>query len=233
MRSKQLAGEKAIEFIKNGMTIGLGTGSTIYYTILKLGDLYKHHKMNLKMVSTSNSTTEVAKAAGLPLLSINDVDHIDITIDGADEVDYDFQGIKGAGAALLFEKITANISNKNIWVVDDSKIVQKLGKSPLPVEIVTYGYHHIINHLKDLGFNPRLRLKDGEPRITDGNHFIVDLFLDAISDPQKLENELNMIPGVIENGLFINTLDTLIFASDQNVKVLDKTNKNKLLNYKP
>lgn len=135
---KSLVGKKSVEWIKDGMTVGLGTGSTVYYMVEELGRRVKDENLKITGVTTSIRTANQAKSLGIPLKSVDTVDHIDITIDGADEISSDFQGIKGGGAALLYEKIVATNSDKVMWIVDESKMVDKLGRFPLPVEVIPY-----------------------------------------------------------------------------------------------
>ena len=146
-------------------------------------------------------------------------------MDGADEVDPKFNGIKGGGGALLFEKIVASISKKIIWVVDSSKIIKKLGKFPLPVELVSFGYTHTLKRLTEAGFNPSLRMKDGEISLSDGNNIIADLNLKSIENPIELEKKLKGFRGVIETGLFINTPNKVIVGEGSNVKILENRDK--------
>jgi ribose 5-phosphate isomerase A len=146
MNEKQLAAEKSIEFIKEEMTLGIGSGSTVYYLVNKLAEKVRNG-LNVKCVSTSNETSTLAKSLGIKIIDLNSVDKIDLTIDGADEVDNRLNGIKGGGGALLFEKIVATASTKNIWIIDSTKLVKKLGKFPLPVEVVSYGYKHLFKYL--------------------------------------------------------------------------------------
>lgn len=219
--AKQLAAEKAIEFIKEGMTVGLGTGTTVYFGIIKLSELIKSG-LNVKLVSTSKATTKIAEGLGMPLSSVDEVDKIDITIDGADEVDPEFRGIKGGGGALLAEKIIAGISKCNIWVVDSTKRVDRLGAFPLPVEVVQFGFRHTMNQLNDLGFEVKQRLYNEQPFVTDSGHYITDIYFQQIDDPLKLEQEINNITGVVENGLFNDVLDVLIESDGKKTNVLYK-----------
>ncbi len=149
MNEKQLAAEKSVEFIKDGMTLGLGTGSTVFFLVNKLAELVKDG-LKIKCVSTSNQTSELAKSLGIKITKFNEVDIIDLTIDGADEVDKNLNGIKGGGGALLFEKIVASASNQVIWIVDSSKFVKKLGKFPLPVEVIEFGSNHLLKRFIEL-----------------------------------------------------------------------------------
>ncbi|OGU76639.1 MAG: ribose 5-phosphate isomerase A [Ignavibacteria bacterium RBG_16_34_14] len=224
MNEKQIAAEKAIEFIQSGMILGLGTGSTINFFLKKLGEQIKKG-LNITGVSSSNSTTSLALSYNIPLISINEVEEIDLTLDGADEVDKHFNGIKGGGGALLYEKLIASISKKNIWIIDSSKLVNTLGKFPLPLEIVSFGYKHTLLKLKQAGFNASLRMRNGEIFQSDGGNYIVDLIMNKIAYPEKLYKEIKLINGVIENGLFINTPDLVLVSSEDGVKVLENNSR--------
>lgn len=219
--SKQLAGEKAVEFVESGMTVGLGTGSTVYYTIRKLGEKVKEG-MRIRGVSTSGRTTELAKAAGIELVSLNDVTHIDVTIDGADEVDPDFIGIKGGGGALLYEKLVADISNLVVWVVSEEKIVGTLGAFPLPLEVVPFSHQQVMRKLEARGLWPVLRMKDGTVFWTDDGNHVIDLHIGRIDDPCALHRELKLMPGVVETGLFIDMAKVLVIGKDGTVEVRRK-----------
>lgn len=221
MDSKKLAGEKAAELVQDGMIVGLGTGSTVYYTIKKLGDMVAGG-LKIAGVSTSSSTTEIAKELGIPLVPLNDVEHIDITIDGADEVDKSLNGIKGGGGALLYEKLVAVSSDRVIWVVDYSKKVDKLGKFPLPVEVIPFAYRHVIKGLETMNFKPELRIKNNSIFITDEQNYIIDLNINKVEDLYELQSILNSMPGVVENGLFLDMADTLIIGDDNSVEIVNR-----------
>ncbi|MBU5592794.1 ribose-5-phosphate isomerase RpiA [Clostridium sp. MSJ-4] len=222
MNSKKVAGEKAVEFIKDGMTIGLGTGTTTYYTIVKLAEKVKDG-LKVKAISTSNKTTELAEKLGIEIVPFNEVDYVDLTIDGADEVDNLLNGIKGGGGALLYEKLVAMSSKKVIWVVDNSKKVHCLGRFPLPVEVVPFAYNQIFNKLEELKLNPEIRKRDSNYYLTDGQHYIIDLFLNKIEDPYKLEKTLKSIPGVVETGLFLQIANTVIVGNGDQVQIIEKS----------
>jgi ribose 5-phosphate isomerase A len=221
MNEKQIAAEKAIEYIKEGMTVGLGTGSTVYYTIMKLGELVRNG-LRITAVSTSEKTTKLAEAQGIKISDINDVQKIDMTIDGADEVDRYFNGIKGGGGALLYEKIVSLNSEKVIWVIDSTKLVDQLGKFPLPVEIVRFGCQKTFDRFTALGFNPAFRMDGGFFYITDAGNYIIDLQLGRIENAMKLEQIINSIPGVVECGLFIGIVDTIIVGQNGGSILLTK-----------
>ncbi|WP_079508666.1 ribose-5-phosphate isomerase RpiA [Mesobacillus jeotgali] len=213
MNEKRLVGEKAVEYVKNGMVVGLGTGSTVYYTIKKLGELVRAG-MNIKGIPTSEQTAALAREEGITLTDFNEVESIDIAIDGADEVDADLNLIKGGGGALLREKIIANAASTFIVVADSSKNSVKLGTFPLPVEIVQFGFQMTTRKIIGLGCKPKLRLKDGTPVITDNGNYILDCEFKSIESPAVLEQKLNMIPGVVENGLFVNLAARVISIND-------------------
>ena len=217
MNEKQLAAEKSIEFIKEGMILGIGTGSTVFYLINKLAKKVRNG-FDVKCVSTSRQTTQLAKSLGIKILDLNKVDHIDLTIDGADEVDKNLNGIKGGGGALLFEKIIAKASDKVIWIVDSTKFVKKLGKFPLPVEVVPFGSKNLFKLFKGEGFNPVVRAKDRKNYITDSGNFIIDLHLNKIGDSVILEKKLKLISGVVEIGLFNNIADLVIVGKNNSTR---------------
>ncbi len=221
MNEKQLAAEKSVEFIKNGMTLGLGTGSTVFFLVNKLAELVKSG-LNLKCVSTSNQTTELAKGLGIKILGLNEVQKIDLTIDGADEVDENLNGIKGGGGALLFEKIVAANSDQVIWIVDSSKYVKNLGKFPLPVEVIPYGSKQLLNRFIDLGYNGSIRKSGNELYLTDSKNYIIDLYLGKIEDPIGLEMKIKMLPGVVEVGLFNNIADLVIIGKSESTEIISR-----------
>jgi len=225
-KEKKAAAEKAVEFIESGMLVGLGTGSTVKFMIESLAEKTKKG-FDVKTVSTSNVTGKFAESLGITVLNFNDADEIDVTIDGADEVDPNLNGIKGGGGALLYEKIVASSSKKNIWIVDSSKYVEQLGKFPLPVEVVPFGVNQTFKKLFSLGYKPEFRSIDGKNYVTDGNHYIIDLYLNKVEDIGKLNSNLLSIPGVIETGLFVNICDVLIMGIDNEVKVIPKLEKDR------
>ena len=161
INKKKIAGEKATEYIKDGMTVGLGTGSTAKYLVEKVGEMVKNG-LKIQAVATSRATENMAKELGITLIDVNDVDYIDVAIDGVDEIDRDFNATKGGGGALFREKIVASLAKKVIWIMDDSKLVESIGEFPLPVEILPYGYKATFKRLKALGYNPVMRLKNNE-----------------------------------------------------------------------
>ncbi|WP_163583028.1 ribose-5-phosphate isomerase RpiA [Gracilibacillus saliphilus] len=222
MDSKQIAGEKAVEYVQDGMLVGLGTGSTVYWTIVALAELVKKG-LDIKGVPTSKSTETLAEDLGIPLVNLSSVNHLDLTIDGADEVNPNFELIKGGGGALLREKMVASISQRLLIVIDESKYVRHLGAFPLPVEIVPFGWEMTRKQISRLGCNPTLRAKENTPFITDNGNYILDCYFENIQAPYKLNHTLNMIPGVVENGLFVHMADTIVMGNRSgNVEILNK-----------
>ncbi|KKK38149.1 ribose 5-phosphate isomerase [Mesobacillus campisalis] len=219
MNEKKAVGEKATEFVKDGMVVGLGTGSTMFYTLLKLGQLVKEG-LSIQGIPTSIQTAELAKELNIPLAGFKEIEKIDLAIDGADEVDENLNLIKGGGGALLREKIIAKAANQFIVVADPSKMVKTLGSFPLPVEIVPFGAEMTEKHLRELGGSPALRRVNGEPFRTDNGHFILDCIFPSLAQPQELEVSLNKIPGVVENGLFIGMADVLITLNSDHQPIL-------------
>ena len=218
---KKAAASKSLEYIQNGMTIGLGTGSTIKFLVKMLADKI-NNGFEFTAVSTSTQTTKLANSLGVEIKSLDEVEKIDLTIDGADEVDQNLNGIKGGGGALLKEKIVASSSDRNIWIVDSTKYVEQLGKFPLPVEIVKFGAKNLFKKLQLERFNPEFRMSDGEKIITDEGHYILDLHLTGIENVNTLNSSLLSISGIVETGLLINICDTLIIGGTIECKVINK-----------
>lgn len=226
LNQKKQVGYKAAEYIKNGMIVGLGTGSTAYYMVEALGKRVKEEGLSIVGVTTSTRTKEQAESLGIPLKDIDDVEKVDITIDGADEIDQDFQGIKGGGGALLFEKVVATYSEKVIWVVDDSKIVQQLGAFPLPVEVVPFGSQQVYRLFEEKGHQPAFRKTENDSLYeTDGGHYIIDLHLEKIEDPKKLGQWLDTLTGVVEHGLFLDTVDIVLIGTEKGIEILESTHQ--------
>ncbi len=220
MLEKKIAGIKATEYIEDNMILGLGTGSTAYFLIEKVGELIKQG-LNIKAVATSQSTASLAKKLNIPLVSIDNVKKIDLAIDGVDEIDSNFNAIKGGGGALFREKMVASIADKVIWIMDSSKVVDSIGTFPLPVEIIPYGYRHILKQLKLLSLNPILRVKEDIPFVTDNHNYIVDLHIGKGFDIKSINEKLKSITGVLETGLFLNTCDMMIIGYNNAAEVVE------------
>jgi ribose 5-phosphate isomerase A len=208
--SKRAAAGRALEMVEDGMTLGLGTGSTAGWFVRLLSERVRAEGLEVVCVATSSATVWLAEELGVPLRRLEDVACIDLTVDGADELDPDLNLIKGGGAALLQEKIVAAASRRMVVIADDSKRVARLGAFPLPVEIVRFGWTVTRRSVEALlagmdvdGRQVTVRMGAEGPLVTDGGHFILDLHLGRIGDPPALARALNMIPGVVEHGLFI------------------------------
>lgn len=221
---KKLAGIKAAEFVEDGMVVGLGTGSTAYYFVEEIGRRIKVEGLQITAVTTSSVTSKQAEGLGIPLKSIDEVDQVDVTVDGADEVDPQFNGIKGGGGALLMEKVVATPTKDYIWVVDESKLVQKLGAFKLPVEVVQYGAEQVFCRFVEAGYKPSFREKNGQRFITDMQNFIIDLDLGVIENPVEFGRELDHIVGVVEHGLFTKMVNKVIVAGQGGVNILETDN---------
>ncbi|GFH41074.1 ribose-5-phosphate isomerase RpiA [Pseudolactococcus insecticola] len=221
---KKQVGIKAATFVKDGMVVGLGTGSTAAFFVAELGRRVAEEQLKITAVTTSSVTSAQAHELGIPLKDIDEVPAIDLTVDGSDEIDLELNGIKGGGAALLMEKIVATYSKDYIWIVDDSKMVEHLGAFPLPVEVVPFGCGQLFHLFDVLGFKPTFRLDDNEENlITDMGNHIIDLHLDKIEDPAALAKLLDETVGVVEHGLFNDMVKTVIVASEtEGVKVISK-----------
>ena len=221
---KKLAGEKAAEQVKNGMILGLGTGSTVEFTLRKLGERIKKENLKIKGIPTSIHTKRIAKEENIPLTTIEENPEIDLTIDGADEVDSFLNLIKGGGGALTREKIIAFHSKKEIIIVDDSKVVKCLGIDfDLPVEVVKFAWTSTKKALEKFDCEVKLReIMENEPYITDNGNYILDCEFERIENPDEMESDINNIPGVVENGLFVGLVDEVIVGGKQGIVTLDK-----------
>ncbi|WP_163511471.1 ribose-5-phosphate isomerase RpiA [Fodinicola acaciae] len=217
--AKRVAGERAIaEYLADGLRVGLGSGTTSRWFVRTLAKPVADG-LTITGVVTSQTTAEVAAEAKVPLADLNDVLELDIAIDGADEIDAAGNMIKGGGGALLWEKIVATAAKKMVALVDDSKVVEKLGKFPLPVEVIPFGWRSTERHLRralaDFGYaDPKieLRMRDGDIMRTDGGHYILDAHLKQIDDAPALAARLNTIPGVVEHGLFIGIAAAVVIG---------------------
>lgn len=224
MNLKEVVGKEAVKYVEDGMIVGLGTGSTVFYFVHDLADRVKEG-LNIQMVSTSIQTVELAKSLGLNIKELEEIDHIDLAVDGVDEIDKNFNAIKGGGAALFREKIVADIAKEVIWIYDESKDVEKLGKFNLPVEILPFGYSHTVRKLTEAGLNPVIRKKDGEILITDNHNYIADLHLGYGFDIEEVKQKLANIVGVVEHGLFLNMCKLCIKGTPGGAVIINNPNK--------
>ena len=213
MKAKQIAGAKAAEYVKDGMIVGLGSGSTAAWATRKIGEMVKEG-LNIRAIPTSIETRDLAEELDIPLTSLSEVKHIDLTIDGADEVDENLNLTKGGGGALVREKIVAHASKRLIIVVDESKLVKKLGAFHWPVEVVHFGCEKTLNNLEKFGCQGRLRQKGDELFNTDNDNYIIDCNFEVIEDPEELNTKINILPGVVESGLFVEMADMVIVGKD-------------------
>ncbi|CCQ73561.1 ribose-5-phosphate isomerase RpiA [Magnetospira sp. QH-2] len=218
---KKLAGQAAADLVQDGMLVGLGTGSTVNFFLHSLGNRVKKG-LKIKGLPTSERTAALCHELGIELTDFASVDKLDMAIDGADEIDGDFQMIKGGGGALLREKIVASAADHVVIMVDGSKRVETLGQFPLPVEIVKFGHQQAERRVQELGIPYAMRLVDGEPYVTDNGNYILDCQMDSIIAPAAMHDQLNSITGVVDNGLFIDLCHTLVVATGDKVEVLPK-----------
>lgn len=231
-RSKYACALRASALVENGMKVGLGTGSTAYWLVYHLAERVRSEGLEFVGVPTSNKTREQAQAEGLKLISMDDAGRLDITIDGADEFDQSMNLIKGGGGAHLQEKIVAFGSDRMVVIADETKKVNKLGKFPLPVEVLKFGSASSQKQIEELliaqnyrDFTVKMRMEKTKPFITDEGNYIFDLNLGEIQNPRKLCVDLNIIPGVVENGLFIDVCKAVVIGySDGTAKISWKDN---------
>ncbi|MGV6805953.1 MAG: ribose-5-phosphate isomerase RpiA [Ruegeria sp.] len=228
-RAKRVAAYRAAEMVENGMRVGLGTGSTAAWLVRRLGERVQDEGLSVKGVPTSTGTAQLAREVGIEVISLDQAGWLDLTIDGADEFDGELNLIKGGGAALLQEKIVATASDQMVVIADAGKEVEKLGAFPLPVEVIPFGWQTtrtLIEELLDtmdvLGTSATLRMNGEAPTVTDEGNHILDLHLQHIGNPRQLALVLNQIPGVVENGLFIDICDKVVIGhGDGRVELRD------------
>lgn len=227
--AKFVAAKRAVEFVEDGMKVGLGTGSTAAWMVRCLAELVHDHGLNVTGVPTSTRTAELAQKLGVRTASLDEAKWLDLTIDGADEFDPELSLIKGGGGALLQEKIVATASDRMVVITDATKQVDHLGAFPLPVEVVPFGWQtskalieETLAGLDVLGEAVTQRLNGDAPYVTDEGNFILDLHLQRIANPRQIALVLNQIPGVVENGLFIDICDVVVIGhGDGRVEVND------------
>lgn len=212
MNAKQAAGYRAAEWVKDGMTVGLGTGSTAYYAIEKIGEMVGSG-LRIRAIATSKASEELAAKYQIPLIEAKDVDRLDLAIDGADEVDPQMALIKGGGGALLREKLVAINSDRFIVIADQGKMVSSLGRFKLPIELVPFCYEWTLRELKNrYGVPFEMRMQGDRPYVTDNGNYIVDAAFGKIEDPARLNGELKAMTGVVEHGLFVGIAQTVVIG---------------------
>jgi ribose 5-phosphate isomerase A len=223
MNLKKIVGYEAVKWVKDGDVVGLGTGSTTHYFIEKLAEKIKNEELEVLGIPTSYQSLYLASDSGIPLTTLEEHD-VNLAVDGADEVDPQLNLIKGGGAAHTLEKIVDQSADKFVVIVDDSKMVDELGKFPVPVEVIPLALRVVKKQLVNMGGQPDLRMaerKDG-PVITDNGNFVIDVKFDNISEPKELEVMLNSIPGVVENGVFAGLANEVLVATIQGLNVLKR-----------
>ncbi len=227
VEKKILAAQKAFEYVEDGMKLGLGTGSTADEFTKILSDNVKNG-LDVICVPTSENTKDLAESLNIPLASLENLNFLDLTVDGADEVDDDLSLLKGGGGALLREKIIAFNSKKMIVIADDTKKESKLGEFRLPIELIKFEHKITINRvlekLENIGYSgtAELRVINGNPFTTDSENLIYDLSIGLIEEPAIIDNLLNSIPGVVENGLFVDMANIVIIGEQNGVKIIEK-----------
>lgn len=222
---KRQAAERAVELVEDGMVLGLGTGSTARFALEALAERRRRGELkDIVGVPTSVATQQAAELLGIPLSTLEHRPSIDLTLDGADEVDPSLDLIKGLGGALLWEKIVASASRRLVILVDETKLVDRLGqKAPLPVEVVPFGWKTHVDAVRALGGEPALRTRNGQPFRTDGGHYVLDCrFPDGIADPEAVEHGLRARVGVVETGLFLGLATTVVVGTEDGPRIMER-----------
>ncbi|EDM73015.1 ribose 5-phosphate isomerase [Roseobacter sp. AzwK-3b] len=216
-KAKFVAAKRSVDYVEDGMRVGLGTGSTAAWMVRCLGELVREDGLKIKGVPTSTRTADLAREVGIEVISLDEARWLDLTIDGADEFDASLNLIKGGGGALLQEKIVATASDQMIVIADVGKEVETLGAFPLPIEVIPFGWEttkslveEMLISMDVLGRDATLRMNGDRPFVTDEGNYILDLHLGRIGKPNQLAMVLNQMPGVVENGLFIDICDIVI-----------------------
>ena len=215
-QEKQNAARTAVDQIEDGMMVGLGTGSTAAFAISYLGEKVRSG-LTISAIPTSEASKKQAQSEGIPLIDFETSSSIDICIDGADEIDSELNMIKGGGGALLREKIVASSAKRYLIIIDSSKQVETLGTFPLPVEVIPFGWQVVSRKLKEMNASPELRKSGSQPFVTDEGNYILDCRFNSILEVEQLETELNRIPGIVENGLFVAMCDQMIVGKGDQV----------------
>ncbi|MBI3993252.1 MAG: ribose-5-phosphate isomerase RpiA [Candidatus Lambdaproteobacteria bacterium] len=216
---KKLAGEAAAELVEDGMTVGLGTGSTAAYAVRRLGERVRAG-LHVRGLPTSTHTEALAREVGIPLVDFAEVTRLDLTLDGADEIDPDLNLIKGGGGALFREKIVAAASRRLIIFADHTKLVPQLGAFPLPVEVNPFGWQVAAERIAALGAHVTLRQSGEGPFVSDNHGYILDCFFGKIDDPVALERHLAAVTGVMESGLFVRMAERALLGDGQAVRTI-------------
>lgn len=236
-RAKFVAAKRAVDYVEDGMKLGLGTGSTAAWMVRCLAERMRNEGLRITGVPTSTRTAELAASLGIPVHTLDEARWLDLTIDGADEFDANLNLIKGGGAALLQEKIVATASDQMIVIADAAKEVAQLGAFPLPVEVIPFGWQttkalveETLVSMEVLGREVSLRMNGDKPLVTDEANYILDLHLNRITNPRQLALVLNQIPGVVENGLFIDICDIVVIGEPSGAVTVRDVNTGKVEN---
>jgi ribose 5-phosphate isomerase A len=216
---KQDAARRSLEYVRDGMTLGLGTGSTASIAVRLIGEAGFR---GIRGVATSEATARLAREVGIPLVDLNDIERIDVTIDGADEIGPGLALIKGGGGALLREKLVAMASRKMVVIADASKLVPQLGSFPLPVEVIAFSWRNIQERLQAFSIHPVLRTRGGVPVQTDQGNLLLDCHCGAIPNPGLLAREIKAISGVVDHGLFLDLATVAVVAGADGVRTVDR-----------
>lgn len=224
---KQMAAKAAAAYIRDGMTLGLGTGSTAYFLIQEVGAMVDRGAL-LRAVVTSEKTRELALSFHIPVIAPWEAEIIDLAIDGVDEIDRDFCAVKGGGGALLREKIVASKADEVIWIMDESKLVERLGAFPLPVEVLPFGGQWAAEEIVKLGGCAILRCHEGKPYLTDNGNQILDVTFPKGTDYRTVASEIRRIPGVLETGYFDAVCRRIIVGGSRGVREIVNPNPGKI-----
>jgi ribose 5-phosphate isomerase A len=226
---KRAAAARALDYVEDGMKLGLGTGSTADLFLELLSERLRARGWKVIGTPTSQRTADRARALNIPLADLDDLGELDLVIDGADEADHDLNLIKGGGGALLREKIVAASGKRMLVIADESKLVKRLGAFPLPIEVVTFGHRSTARRLASavaslgcVDIAPKLRLKEGRPYLTDNGNYIYDCPFGIIPDPPLLARHVSLLPGVVEHGLFTGMASALILAGAEGIRVIER-----------
>lgn len=220
-QNKKNAGEAAVDYIKDGTVVGLGSGSTMYWMLKKLGKCVEKG-LDIKGVPTSVKTEQLAETFGIPLTTFSEIEQIDLAVDGADEVDEALNLLKGGGGSLVREKIVDAAAKQLVIIVDDSKMVYRLGTFPLPVEVVPFGWELTAANLAKLGCVPQRREVDNEVFVSNNGNYILDCQFPEIINPKQLHDNIKGCVGVVETGLFTDMTDMVIVATKHGTEILTK-----------
>ncbi len=220
---KRAAGFKAAEMVEDGMVLGLGSGSTVFYALKRLGKRIREESLDILGIPTSRGTEKAARDFGIPLTTLSEQGKIDLDIDGADEVDENLDLIKGGGGAHVREKIVATASARLVVIVDETKLVKRLGERwPVPVEVVPFASTPVSRRVEDMGARTELRTGDGNRKFeTDNGNLILDCHFGIIDQPSRLERKLKLIPGVVDSGIFTGMTDRVVVGEGQGTRIIE------------